>query len=294
MWIILSLIAGLADALRDAFSKQSSKTIPRSLITWSYSLFALPFFVPLALSHLPETIPLDFWLLVTCAALLHVGGGLMLVKALHVSDLSVCTPMVAFTPVFLLVVGPLLTGDIPSTGGTIGALLVVAGSYMLNISKKSRGLLAPLKALYTDTGPRLMLALALLWSVTGSIDRIAVQRFELLFWASVQLCAIAVFLIPVVIKSGALTKNKSSLKAANPPNVFRALFTLGAINCASFATYLIALQIAPVHYVVCVKRSSIPFSILLGKMMFQEQALRERLPGGVLMLAGVVIISLWG
>lgn len=294
MWIILSLFAGLADALRDALSKKSSSTIPRPLITWSYSLFALPFFIPLALLHIPESIPIDFWLLVTLSAMLHVGGGLMLVKALHSSDLSVCTPMVAFTPVFLLVVGPLLTGDIPTFSGAIGAVLVVLGSYILNISTTSKGLLAPIKALYTDIGPRLMLALALLWSVTGSIDRVAVQRFELMFWASVQLCAIALFLVPVVLRSGALKKSIYTSSHLGYATMLQKLMILGAINCVSFATYLIALQVAPVHYVVCLKRSSIPFSILLGKCMFGEHALRARLPGGLLMLAGVVIISLFG
>lgn len=287
MWILLSLFAGLGDALRDAYSKKAAPTIPRPLITWSYSLCALPFFIPVALIYMPESIPTSFWPLVMFSASCHVAGGLMLVKALHSSDLSVCTPMVAFTPVFLLVVGPILTGDIPTPAGTLGALLVVAGSYLLNISHVSKGILAPFKALYTDTGPRLMLALALLWSVTGSIDRVAVQRFNLPFWASIQLCVIALLLIPIVAKKGGFKEKPSAAS-------LRSLLLLGATNSLSFGTYLIALQIAPVHYVVCLKRVSIPLSILLGRRMFKEDALITRLPGGLLMVAGVVVISLFG
>ncbi len=287
MWLLLSFIAGFGDALRDALSKRAASSIPRPLITWSYSVFALPFLLPLAILNVPETIPTEFWFLVAFVAVCHVCGGLILVKALYSADLSVCTPMVAFTPVFLLVVGPLLTGDIPSYAGIIGALLVVAGSYVLNISRSSAGLLAPLKALYTDTGPRLMLILALMWSVTGSIDRIAVQRFDPLFWGSSQVCAIAILLIPVVLRSGALDSRP-------PLRDIRSLFTIGATNCVALATYLIALQYAPVHYVICVKRLSIPISVLLGRIMFSESLLADRLPGAILMLLGVVVISLWG
>ncbi|MFN4897171.1 MAG: EamA family transporter [Pseudomonadota bacterium] len=314
MWLILSLIAGLCDAVRDALSKRAADSIARPLITWSYSLCALPFVAPLMILRIPETIPWDFWALVTFVAACHVCGGLMLVKALHSSDLSVCTPMVAFTPVFLLVVGPAITGDIPSLAGTFGALLVVAGSYMLGIGTKNsagitaRGssiaeddtceirshssalisrILAPFRALYSEIGPRLMLALSLLWSITGSIDRIAVNRFDPVFWGSTQLCIMAIFFIPIVIKHGVVAK---------PPSIWdlRALLAIGGINCLSLATYLIALQLAPVHYVICIKRLSIPFSVLLGYRMFQENILADRLPGAIVMLIGVVIISLLG
>jgi drug/metabolite transporter (DMT)-like permease len=287
MWLLLSFIAGFGDALRDALSKRAASTIPRPLITWSYSIFALPFLLPVAVMKMPEAVPAEFWLLVAFVATCHVFGGLVLVKALQSSDLSVCTPMIAFTPVFLLVIGPLLTGDTPSYAGIIGAILVVAGSYVLNISRSSAGLLAPFKALYTDRGPRLMLILALMWSITGSVDRIAVQRFDPFFWGSSQVCIIALLLIPIVLRSGAL---------ASRPRLgdIRSLCTIGATNCLALATYLIALQYAPVHYVICVKRLSIPLSAVFGRIMFNESLLADRLPGAILMLLGVVIISLWG
>ena len=287
MWLILSLIAGLGDALRDALSKRAAQTIPRSLITWSYSLFAIPFLVPIVVANMPESIPSEFWLFVAFTSTCHVCGGLLLVKALHSSDLSVCTPMIAFTPVFLLVVGPALTGDLPSFAGVLGALLVVVGSYVLNISQSRAGWLAPFKALYTQTGPRLMLILALLWSVTGSVDRIAVKRFDLMFWGSAQLCAIAILLLPIVIYSGAL-RQRPSLRDV------RSLVSIGAVNCVSLITYLIALTVAPVHYVICIKRLSIPISVVLGRFMFNEDLLADRLPGAVLMFAGVIVISIWG
>lgn len=287
LWLVLSLIAGLGDAVRDALSKKASTTIARPLITWSYSLGALPFLAPVAILHAPASVPPEFWLLAAFVATCHVCGGLMLVKALHSSDLSVCIPMIAFTPVFLLVVGPSLTGDIPSIAGVLGSLLVVAGSYVLNISRSQAGILSPFKALYTDLGPRLMLLLSLLWSVTGSIDRIAVQRFDPLFWGSLQLCIIATLFIPVLIRTRALSKRPSLLD-------LRSLVTIGATNCVSIVTYLIALQLAPVHYVICVKRLSIPFSVLLGRLMFKESLISDRLPGAVLMLLGVVLISLFG
>lgn len=285
MWIILSLLAGLGDALRDAVSKKATTSIARPLVTWAYSLCALPFFMPNLLVNLPHSIPSSFWILLLFTSSCHVAGGLLLVKALQLSDLSLCIPMVAFTPVFLLVIGPMLTGDMPSTQGILGAVLVGIGSYVLNLDRTRNGLLAPIRALFQEKGARIMLGLALLWSITGSVDRIAVQRFNLSFWASAQLCTIAILLVPILIRYQAFSSPISKRSALS-------LLSLGGFNALSLGAYLFALQAAPVHYVICLKRSSILFSVLLGRVMFKEQFLVDRLPGAILMLAGVVTISL--
>jgi uncharacterized membrane protein len=235
---------------------------------------------------MPDAVPPVFWLFLAFTASCHVVGGLLLVKALHSSDLSLCTPMVAFTPVFLLVVGPLLTGDTLSAGGVLGAMLVAAGSYVLNLGRSRSGFLAPLKALVDEPGSRIMLGLALLWSVTGSVDRVALRLFEPNFWASAQLCAIAVLLLPIVLKSRGFVVTWS-------PKSVTMLMALGAFNALSICGYLLALKVAPVHYVICLKRCSILFSVLLGRLMFKESFLVGRLPGALLMLLGVVVISFW-
>jgi drug/metabolite transporter (DMT)-like permease len=100
MWIPFALLAGLGDALRDALSKKASASIPRPLITWSYTLCALPFFLPTLARTMPDSLPLWMWWMLLGVASLHVLGGLMLVKALQLSDLSLCIPLIAFTPVF--------------------------------------------------------------------------------------------------------------------------------------------------------------------------------------------------
>jgi uncharacterized membrane protein len=195
--------------------------------------------------------------------------------------------MVAFTPVFLLVVGPLITGDIPSAYGIIGAFLVAGGSYVLNLGKAGRSAFAPIRALFEEPGSRIMLALALLWSVTGSVDRFVVQQLNSTFWGGAQLCAISILLIPIVLQQGALRGSLSKRSAV-------LLLALGGWNVLSILGYLAALKAAPVHYVICLKRSSILFSVLLGRTFFGESLVADRLSGALLMLLGVVVISLFG
>ena len=131
-----------------------------------------------------------------------------------------------------------------------------------------------------------MLGLALLWSVTASVDRIAVRQVELNFWASAQLCAIALLLVPIVLRKKAFSKAVSKRSLA-------LLVSIGCFNALSLGGYLLALKAAPVHYVVCLKRCSILFSVALGGILFKEKFLANRLPGALLMLAGVIVLTVW-
>ena len=285
MWIILALLAGGGDALRDALSKRASSSIPQPLISWSYALCALPFFIPSLMVSIPDSVPPYVWMLLAFVTCCHVVGGLMLVKALQLSDLSLCVPMVAFTPVFLLALAPMFTGDLPTVSGVLGVILVTLGSYVLHLDKAKTGVLAPFRALLSDAGPRIMLGLSFLWTVTACVDRVVVQVVSRTFWGSAQLCCIALAMVPVVLKMGGFDRPLS--KAS-----YLSLLSIGGSNALSLGSYLFALQRAPVHDVVCLKRVSILFSVILGRVFFQERFLAERLPGAILMLAGVAVITL--
>jgi uncharacterized membrane protein len=208
------------------------------------------------------------------------------VKALHVTDLSLSVPMTAFTPVFLLVVAPILTGDSPTISGVVGASLVTLGSYVLHIGKVKNGILAPFRALLSESGPRIMLGLSLMWTVTACVDRVVVQTVDRAFWGSAQLCGIALGRLFVVVAQGGVGRSL-------PKGGYLSLLSIGGSNALSLGAYLFALQVAPVHYVVCLKRVSILFSVVLGRALFQERFLAERLPGAVLMLLGVAVITLF-
>lgn len=286
MWILLSLFSGLSDATRDAISKRSSGTIPHVMISWSYSLFALPFFLPVLLLSAPSELPLEFWLLAIGIGAAHVLGSLGVVYSLSRSELSLCVPMTAFSPVFLLVIGPMMNGHAPSSHAILGTVLVTAGCYLLNISDIRRGLLAPVVSLAREPGVRMMLLLSVFWSFSAAIDLNAVRKFGLPFWAASELFAIAILFVPVVIY-------KKGLKGMTPMG-WRTLPLIGMANACSFGPYLLALSSTHALYVICLKRSNIFFSLLVGRLMFGEDSLRGRLIGASLMFAGVAVISLWG
>ena len=289
MLILLSLLAGLCDACRDSLSKHHSGNAHRLHIALAYHLFAVPVLFPSVLFAYPYpwlAVDMRFFVLLSVVCLAHACAAPLLVRALSLAELSLCVPMSAFTPVFLLVIGSLVQHEWPTGLGTLGALSIVSGTYLINLGHSSSGLLGPFRALSENQGVRIMLGLSLLWSMTSSIDRYAVQHYEPTFWGCSQLAFIALIYLPVLWRKGLL---RASVRQA-----MRGLVSVGLLNGVSVLGYLFAMKFSPAYYVVAVKRTSILFSVLIGTFIFGEKNLSGRLLGATLMVAGVALISIWG
>jgi uncharacterized membrane protein len=57
-------------------------------------------------------------------------------------------------------------------------------------------------------------------------------------------------------------------------------------------SHFLALAKVEVAYMIAVKRTSLLFGIVYGTLWFAEPALPQRLLGGFLMVAGVILIAL--
>jgi drug/metabolite transporter (DMT)-like permease len=254
------------------------------VLSWSWAFFALPFLgVALLLSE-PVVLGEQFWLALLAGASLNIGALSLYVRAIAASDLSVTVPLIAFSPLFLLATSPLIVGEFPDAWGVAGVLLVVLGSYLLNIRERQYGYLAPFRALLRERGPRLMLGVALLWSIAATVDKVGVQNSSPTFWvAAVNLC-IALGLTPLMLR----TPGGVRAVGAN----WRMLILIGLFAALAVSLQMIAISMTLVAYVISIKRVSILLSVLWGALLFGETGLRERLVGTLLMLLGVVAVTL--
>ncbi|MBP7120824.1 MAG: hypothetical protein WC502_05780 [Methanolinea sp.] len=56
----------------------------------------------------------------------------------------------------------------------------------------------------------------------------------------------------------------------------------------------LAYTLSIVPYVISIKRLSIFFAVLFGGYFLFEGSIRSRVPGSLVMVAGTVLIALWG
>ena len=216
----------------------------------------------------------------------------LVIKALKYSDLSVVAPIATFTPLFLLITSPLITGEVPTTFGLFGVLLIVFGSYMLNIKKRKNGYLAPFKVLLKEKGALLMLIVAFLWSITSNFDKIGVQNSSPIFWAISVNVFVTLILFPVVL----LRSHKLKLLFSGRKffQKLKILISMGIVTALMLACQMTAINMTLVIYVISIKRISAVISVLFGHFIFKEKNVKERLAGSVIMVIGVLLITLLG
>jgi drug/metabolite transporter (DMT)-like permease len=282
-WIVLAALTAVSESAKDVLSKERLQRIEPLRAAWAWRCLALPFLLPLLLfTGLPALGP-DFWWALAVSGVLNAVTAVLYMESLKASDLSLAVPMIALTPLFLLVTSPLLLGEFPGAMGVAGVLLVVAGSYRLGEDGRGKGLFAPFRALWRERGARLMLLVALVWSVSGNIDKIGVRNSSPLFWAAALHAAIAVLLWPLVLRSGRRAQDDERLASLLP---------VGAAGAFGALCQMTAISLTLVPYVIAIKRTSAVLSTLWGHLVLGEPGLSRRLPAVLLMVAGAVLVTL--
>ena len=238
----------------------------------------------------------DFGLALLVGGSLNILAFTLSTRAIKISDLSLTVPLVTLTPLFLLVTSPLIVGEWPTGLDATGVVLLIVGSYVLNLKPREGFTLAPLQAIAINPGSRMMVGVAFLWSITSNFDKVGTLNSSSLFWGMSLFGTIAVGMVPFVVQRRWQTRRM--LVAALPIDSLGVrshvpfVVAAGMFNALGVTLQFAALTMAPVAQVIAVKRMSALISVGFGYFLFGEKGLQERLLGAAIMVSGVVFMAL--
>ncbi|KXZ44269.1 hypothetical protein GPECTOR_70g500 [Gonium pectorale] len=136
-----------------------------------------------------------------------------------------------------------------------------------------------------EPGTVLIIGVAIIWSVTASLDKLGVITAPSIWvYFAVQRLAIGVASLAYIL---AISPRLLLLLRDH----FWVLLAVSAMELAAVVFFLLAVQHLLVSYVVAIKRCNVLFSTLLGALIFRE-SVRSRLPYIFLMLLGMMLIVL--
>ena len=287
MWVVFGLLSAFVESLKDLAAKRALRELDVDAVGLANPLFALPVLIIYCWGVKFTEISTTALLVLLITSSIHVLALSLYFEAIRVSPLSVTLPMIAFTPLFMMLTSPIIAGEMGNLWGGIGMVLIVLGTYMLNLKARATGWFGPFAALLQERGARLMLGVAALWSITGNLDRIGLRSVPKQLWVT-MLCALITlgFLLVLRVKGrlrGVFTRRYLTYGAL-----------VGTFNGLSLIFYFEAISLAMVGYVVAIKRFSIVLGVLFGYFLYQEESIRERLFGALVMLVGVALISTAG
>ncbi len=222
---------------------------------------------------------------------LNLAANLLFLRAVQISPLSLTTPYLAFTPVFTAISALIVLGQIPTTAGWVGIVIVCLGAFFMNPGDEDDGILAPLKALWTERGSFYMLIVALLWSITPVLDKQASEMTSPM-WHTMFLAGSVglAFLVYRRIHDSSFRPLVEEFKAIPLWLILGGLFAVGAM-----VLQLTSYEFIDVAYVETVKRAvGVTAAIAAGYFFFGERDIRRRLLGALVMSVGVGLILMAG
>lgn len=222
---------------------------------------------------------------------LNLGANFLFLRAVQISPLSLTTPYLAFTPVFTAISALIVLGQIPTTAGWIGIIIVCVGAFFMNPGDEKDGALAPLKALWTERGSFYMLIVALLWSITPVLDKQASEMTSPMWHAMFLATGVGVlFVIMRRYQDGSFRPLFREFKLLPFWLALAGLFAVMAM-----VLQLTSYEFIDVAYVETVKRAvGVTAAIGAGYFLFDERDIRRRLLGAVVMSVGVGLILIAG
>ncbi len=323
-WALLAGGAAVFYALQGAWTKRMTDRVTPAVTTWAIFALAFPaLLLYLVARGIPAVQP-TFWAAFGANVALYLVSFRLYVSALEKGDLGVTYPLLALTPVLVVPVEWVLLGERAGLQGITGIVLVVVGVYLLNFRGRDRPLLEPFRALARDPGARRMMAVTVLWAVSGTVDRVAVLNASPAFYGVALSVGMGLGFLPAALGSGrteaadtadggagsggdaaeaadgargpaeaakgGAPEHRAGLRRslAEHPGL---LAGQGMLFAAMFVCQMEALRLSLAAYVLAIKRSGTLLAILLGGAVFREGATGRRLAATTVILAGVVLVG---
>jgi drug/metabolite transporter (DMT)-like permease len=217
-----------------------------------------------------------------CFVLYHLLNG----RAYRGGDLSVVYPLCQTSMIYVPIWGMTLLGERLSVPGVCGILLVVFGTYSIQLQRLSLGeLVRPFRNLRSPS-VRDALAAGFIYSIGSIAEKSGVRNYSPLYF-TYMLVLIMFFLMSFNI----FRPKYRPLLGEELRENWRLILISGPIMMASFLTFRYGLNLSPVSYAVPVRQVSIVIGVLIGILFLKESFGRIRLISALFIMAGAALIK---
>lgn len=217
-----------------------------------------------------------------CFVLYHLLNG----RAYRGGDLSVVYPLCQTSMIYVPIWGVTLLGERLSLPGLCGILLVVFGTYSIQLQRLSLvELVRPFRNLQTPS-VRDALAAGFIYSIGSIAEKSGVRNYSPLYF-TYMLVLIMFFLMSFNIFRPKYRPLIGEELRENWPLILLS----GPIMMASFLTFRYGLNLSPVSYAVPVRQVSIVIGVLIGILFLKESFGRIRLISALFIMAGAALIK---
>jgi len=276
----------VANPAGNVFQKQLTARGTHPLIVnfLTYALLSCTCFVLAFYTNWHE-LPPQFWFYSVLSGMVGALGNAFLVRALQRGDLSILGPINSYKSVVGVLFGIFLLHEMPNLWGILGMGLIIYGSYFVLDTTPERFSWALLKK------PEIQYRL---WAmVLTAIEAVLIKKIILIsstsvafvswcFFGAAFSCTL-LFIYRLDIRQEVAKIGQRDLSAF--------VYLILCMGTMQFTTNYV-FEHMEVGYALSLFQLSTLVSVVLGYRIFQEQAIRKKLLGSVIMVVGSVLIIL--
>lgn len=282
----------LSNPLSNVFQKKltGKAADPVFIILVTHVLLSLAM-LPVLFKMSPLHLGPSFFVNIFLCVLLAIAGNTLIVAALKRTDLSILGPINAYKSIVSLVLGIFLLGELPTLLGVAGILLILVGSYFFIEQDPTQKETGNFLHFFKDKGVQLRL-MALVFSATEAVFLkkallVSSPLITFVFWCI--LGALVAWIVSLFLLRTEASSNSSTFRQQTSTYLLLAL-TTGLMQFSTLYTF----GVLQVGYSLALFQTSALLSVLFGYKFFREQNVLQRLLGASIMVAGAILIVVFG
>lgn len=288
-WFIIAIISAFLSAISAVLQKKVLFNSDVEFFTVIVSLFGF-------LIALPLIGFIDFSRLNLLSLLVLFGKSVLgalafyfVMKAIKNLEISAALPLMVLSPGLVAIFAFLLLGETLSLSEILGMVLLLAGTYFLEL-RNIKDLLRPF-TIYSNSKNHFYIFYALiLFTITSISDKWLLSKFKVEVNAFIlfqQLFFLIIFLLFYLFKSrGIYTFSRNINK-----KLLFYIFLISILTLGYRYTQIEAFRIAPIALVLSLKRVSVFFAAIGGGKVFKEKNLLIKTIATIVMILGAIIIA---
>jgi drug/metabolite transporter (DMT)-like permease len=287
IWISLALLTAFLQSIRTVMEKKMDHKVRPYALLWLSGIVGLPLYGYFAWRDGFSVTSNWFWLVALVASLGGVISHALYISAVQKFDISKMMPITIFSPLFILLGEVIFLQTYPTLLGGIGIVVMIGGGvYFFWDSEDEHSLLDVFHNIVRERDSLQMFLAVILMSGLGVLDKVGLNM------SGPGMYLFTAYAMYVGILCGYFFLYPTRLVG-----VFRfPIFAVGAsiVNALMFLAQTTAMTYTLVANVMAVKRFSIVLTILYGYWFFSETHIAHRLKAAMIMIAGVLLITIYG
>ena len=296
IWILLTFLAALLQAVRTAGQKQLAQNLDVVIVSWVRFVFGLPFALLLFFIVVPAqfeilTLPVRFWIYVVIISLSQLVATLLAVVLLGRRNFAIGSTLVKSEAIFTALLGLVLFAEHLSTVAWFAVLLGIAGLLVSSLGKFKLSL-SEMFLQMDSTSALLGLGAGFLFAVSSVFIRQASLTLEYLGSPISQAVATltCVLFIQTIVGGLFVFMRKSDQLMQISQNLPACIF-IGATSMLGSFGWFSAYALQNAAYVKTLGQVEFLFTLLLTWYYFKEKILpHEYLAMLLIGLSAVLII----